>query len=157
MDLLITILFGFALLAAAQAVLLVVKHRATKHHAELEWRRLSDRGDPRLQGVAHGEFVSLYRRVYGPRGQVYLLAALGAAAAATPVIVGLLAGVWHWGWTLSGTPRVYAPGNLVWQFYLFFGLIASWAGIASRFAERYHRRRPAEFDYELKRARAGLR
>lgn len=150
------IVAGFAALALLQAILFAWRRSTVARRSVQEWRARAARGDKRLEGLTRDEFVRVYRRVYGPRGQVYVLAGLAAAVASTPIVLAALAGVWRWAWIASDRPVAYAPGDLVWQFYLFFGLIGVWAYIASRFAARHHRRRPGPLDHELARARAGL-
>ncbi len=150
------ILLGFAILAGVQLALLVWRGRQVAARAQDEWSIRSTRGDANLKGVSQDEFVAAYRHVHGPRGQVYVLGALTAAALATPIILAALYGAWHWGWVLSDKPRLYAPGNLLSQFFLFFGLIGAWVLIASRFAARYHRTRVLDLDHALLRKRAGL-
>ncbi|NIR61396.1 MAG: hypothetical protein GWO02_18820 [Gammaproteobacteria bacterium] len=69
-----------------------------------------------------------------------------------PVLI-VLRALWRLGWRLSGEPPMFAEGLLMWQFYLFFGLIACWALIAGLVMQRYHRNRPRELRYELARER----
>jgi hypothetical protein len=52
-------------------------------------------------------------------------------------------------YNLSGQSRVIEPGFLVWQFFLFFGIIAVWVGIAYLSARHYHRNAPGSLQFEL--------
>ena len=50
---------------------------------------------------------------------------------------------------VTAQSRVIEPGYLVWQFFLFFGMIAVWVAIAYLAARSYHRTAPGNLQYEL--------
>lgn len=88
--------------------------------------------------VSEAQFVSAYRSAHGPRGAIYFALTLIFVALMTwPLLVAL-----EWGyeylWRWSGQPREFEPGYLVWQFILFGGLIAGWAGSAFLGARLYY-------------------
>jgi len=52
-------------------------------------------------------------------------------------------------YNLSGQNRVIEPGFLVWQFFLFFGIIAVWVSIAYLAARHYHRSETGNLQFEM--------
>lgn len=96
-------------------------------------------------------YEQIYRRVYGPRGPLHVAGAMLAILIATPIAMkGFEAGL-DLMYNLSGQSRVIEPGYLVWQFFLFFGMIAVWVGIAYLAARRYHRTATGSLQFELDR------
>ena len=94
-------------------------------------------------------YEQIYRRVYGPRGPLCVAAAMVAILLITPLaMVGFEAGL-DLIYNLSGQSRVIEPGYLVWQFFLFFGMIAVWVGIGYLAARQYHRTAPGSLQFEL--------
>jgi len=94
-------------------------------------------------------YENIYRRVYGPRGPLHVACAMVTILLATPVaMLGFERGL-NWIYNLSGQSRVIEPGFLVWQFFLFFGMIAVWVSIAYFVAKRYHRNAPGNLQYEI--------
>jgi len=94
-------------------------------------------------------YEQIYRRVYNPRGPLHVAGAMLAILIATPIAM--------WGFSfgldliynLSGQSRKIEPGYLVWQFFLFFGIIAVWVSIAYLAARRYHQKAPGNLQFEL--------
>jgi len=94
-------------------------------------------------------YEQIYHRVYGPRGPLHVAGAMIAILVATPVaMLGFERGL-NFIYNLSGQSRVIEPGYLVWQFFLFFGMIAVWVSIAYFVAKRYHRKAPGNLQYEI--------
>ena len=94
-------------------------------------------------------YEQIYRHVYGPRGPLHVAGAMLAILIATPIaMLGFEAGL-NLMYNLSGQSRVIEPGYLVWQFFLFFGMIAVWVGIAYLAARRYHRTAPGSLQFEM--------
>lgn len=94
-------------------------------------------------------YEQIYRRVYGPRGPVHVAGALLAILIATPIaMLGFEKGL-NLIYNLSGQSRVIEPGYLVWQFFLFFGMIAVWVGIAYLAARRFHSKAPGSLQFEM--------
>jgi len=99
--------------------------------------------------VDRSTYEQIYRRVYGPRGPVHVAGAMVAILVITPLAMfGFEAGL-NLAYNLSGQSRVIEPGFLVWQFFLFFGMIAVWVGIAYFAARQYHRSAPGSLQFEL--------
>ena len=99
--------------------------------------------------VDRDAYEKIYRRVYGPRGPLHVAVAMASILLITPLaMAGLEAGL-NLIYNLSGQSRVIEPGFLVWHFFLFFGMIAVWVGIAYLAARRYHRKAPGSLQFEL--------
>lgn len=94
-------------------------------------------------------YEKIYRHVYNPRGPLHVAGAMVAILIITPIAMwGFALGldlIYH----LSGQNRVIEPGYLVWQFFLFFGIIAVWVGIAYLAARRYHQKAPGSLQFEI--------
>jgi len=94
-------------------------------------------------------YEQIYRRVYGPRGPIHVAGAMLAILIATPIaMIGFEAGL-NLIYNLSGQNRVIEPGYLVWQFFLFFGMIAVWVTIAYYAAKHYHSKAPGSLQFEI--------
>lgn len=99
--------------------------------------------------ISREPYEQIYRRVYSPRGPLHVAGAMLAILIATPIAM--------WGfalgldliYNLSGQNRVIEPGYLVWQFFLFFGIIAVWVGIGYLAARRYHQKAPGSLQFEM--------
>jgi hypothetical protein len=100
--------------------------------------------------IDRAAFVSTYRRVNGPRTSTYCAVTLWSVLLATPIIAKILEVALELLWQMSGQSRVFEPGYLVWAFFIFFGLMGSWAAIAFIVARRYHARTPGRLDDELR-------
>ena len=141
----------FVLVWAAQTAL---KWVGAKRDAGAAWRDLQA-GDAKAAGkLGETDFRRLYMRVHGPRGALYLFAALAAVLVVSPLALALLSGVWRGIWHVSGRPEYFAEGYLLWQFYMFFGLVASWVWVSAVVARRYHQNAPLSLDDELKKVLA---
>lgn len=139
------------------------RKRAVGVEAAEEYAARRDRGDPALEAVSADMFARAYARVYGPRALGYGLAAGAALAVLTPVLIGPAAALVRMATRnvevvnmTTGIVDLSFDGVLVYQFWLFFAVPALWTAVAGVFVYRYHRGRPAAFNLELKRAKAGL-
>lgn len=94
-------------------------------------------------------YEQIYRRVYNPRGPVHVAGAMLAILVVTPIAMLVFEAALNFIYNLSGQNRVIEPGYLVWQFFLFFGMIAVWVGIAYLAARRYHRTEPGSLQFEM--------
>ena len=117
-------------------------------HADYEYKRANGMVP---DAIERETYERIYRRVYGPRGPLHVAGAMLAILIATPIaMLGFEAGL-NLIYNLSGQSRVIEPGYLVWQFFLFFGMIAVWVGIAYLAARRYHRTAPGSLQFEMDR------
>lgn len=150
-------LLGAGAAFALIALVAVVRALNVRRDAGEEWRARRANGHPSVDGVDEARFRRAYLRAHGPRGQFYVLAAVAAAAASTPVAAGPL--VWLWR-TITPADASVGPrgwsfeGELVWLFFLYFNIIAVWAAAALVASYFYHRGRPGGFDEELRRTAA---
>ncbi len=139
---------SFAWIVAALAIFGVLLglrawlgYRRLTAEAEADWdyRVAHDMQDLRLDKAG---FVRAFRKVNAPRLSLYLAGGAGLIIILTPVVFGLI-NVFLWGvWKFSNESRVFEPGYLVWEFSIFFGLIAAWALIGAAVARRYHANSP---------------
>jgi len=94
-------------------------------------------------------YERIYRKVYNPRGPIHVAAAMLAILLVTPIALkGFEVGL-NFIYNLSGQNRVIEPGFLVWQFFLFFGIIAVWVSIAYLAARHYHRSETGNLQFEM--------
>jgi hypothetical protein len=106
-----------------------------------------------LEGLDEQAFRRAYFRAYGPLGAIHAYIGLALAALVTWPALTIFGALWRFGWGLAGEPFSFQPGLLMWQFFLFFALIASWALVAGAVMRRYHRHRPRELKFEIARER----
>lgn len=99
-------------------------------------------------------YVATYKRVNAPRFATHAAAALWAVLALTPVIAMALEFLLDLLWQATGQSRVFEPGYLVWGFFIFFGLMGTWAAIGWIAARHYHKHAPGRFEDELREAQA---
>ncbi len=120
-----------------------------------------------VKGLGAEQFQRAYIRAYGPRGPLYGIITLLAAAVLTPPIMLVLtelygifiaeptngSGLASANLTNEVQRQFRRDGPLVYSFFLFFGLIASWGLIAFIVAHRFHKTRPGSLEDELRVAR----
>jgi len=106
-------------------------------------------------GLSRERYEAIYRRVFAPRAPLYVAGTVLAILIVTPLaMVGLEQGL-NLAYNLSGQSRVIEPGYLVWQFFLYFGLLFVWGGVAYLAARQYHRRTPGSLTSEINAALYG--
>ena len=127
-------------------------YRKLTQDAQVDWAYQVDHNMQDLR-LSEQSFVNVYRKVNAPRLPLYLAIGSALIFGLTPIVLGLL-NVLLWGlWKLNGSSRVFEPGYLVWEFFIFFGLIALWALIGASVARRYHANGPGLMRDELIAAR----
>jgi len=94
-------------------------------------------------------YARIYQRVYGPRGPLHVAAAMAGIVMATPIAMIIFEAALNGLYNLSGQSRVIEPGYLVWQFFLFFGMIAVWVGIGYLASRHYHQKAPGSLQFEI--------
>lgn len=115
-------------------------------NADWDYRVSKNMQDLRLDRAG---FVRAYRKVNAPRLSLYLAGGAAMILALTPFVFGLI-NLLLWGvWKFSDESRVFEPGYLVWEFSIFFALIAAWALIGAGVARRYHATGPGLMRDEL--------
>jgi len=126
----------------------VLGYRTVARDAEDDYNYKQPQGmiDKRL---SKDGYIRAYKRFYNPRGPAYVAGGIAAILILTWPAMALLEFILEQAWQLSGRSRVIEPGFLVWQFIIFFSVIAFWVFIASRTARRYHRYAPVTFRDEM--------
>jgi len=100
-------------------------------------------------GLSREKYLQIYKRVFAPRAPLYMLFGIIGILIATPIAMIILEQVLNLAYNLSGQARVIEPGYLVWQFFLYFGVIATWVAIGYVTAREYHRRAPGNLQSEI--------
>jgi len=113
---------------------------------EYEFRR-ADKALP--SHIDEDRFTRAYRRVFAPRKDLFMGIAVMAAAVLTIPGIALMEFIGELMWKMSGKPYETGPATLVWQFTLFFAIIAFWCLIFFLTARAYHSRRPGRLEDEL--------
>lgn len=144
---------ALALAVAVNFAALVYKLQLVLRESAEAWGEHREANAAELEGLDEAAFRRAYFRAHGPMGAIHGYVGLVLAALVTYPALALYGALWRLGWRLAGEPIMFQPGLLLWQFYLFFALIASWALVAGAVMRRYHRNRPRELRLELARER----
>lgn len=148
-------IIGMAFLLALCGLWSWFSHKRLAKEAKTDWAYRVDNNmqDLRLNEAA---FVRAYKKVNGPRLSTHFALGAGLILILTPIAFALI-NVALWGvWKLNDESRVFEPGYLVWQFSIFFSLIAVWALIGAAVARRYHGKAPGLMRDELMIERGGF-
>jgi len=157
----------FALLFVVAALRAAFGYWWVRREADEEWPDFKNNQPEMAAKLSKEQYVQAYIRVHGPRGALYGAVMLLAAAILTPAIMLMLTALYGVLIAQPITPAGTASTNLagevsrqfrldgplVYAFFLFFGLIASWGGVAFVVAHRFHRHRPGSLEDELRLAR----
>ncbi len=147
----ISVLWAAALLALigifyAGRALIGYRNVARDAEADFDYRQPQGMIDARL---SKGGYIRAYRRSHNPRSSAYIAGTIAAILLLTwPAMGGVgfaLEQLYHY----TGRSRVFEPGFLVWQFMIFFSMIAVWVTIVSIGARRFYRFAPASFRDEM--------
>ncbi|MBL4594946.1 MAG: hypothetical protein JKX99_00055 [Robiginitomaculum sp.] len=138
-----------------------------RRDANDEWQAFAKTNSKEARRTNQQQFVQAYTRAHNPRGLAYGTAALALAALVTPLAV--MALTFIYANVIVQTPDEAAPiattlaqevrqqlrrdGPLVYSFFLFFGLIGSWGGVAYVVARLYHRDGVSSLGDELRTVR----
>lgn len=154
-----------ALLFVVAAVRAIMGYRAVHRDARAEWPVFQSGRADLVSGLDQQGFTRAFVRAHGPRAALYSAVMLVLAALLTPLF--MLALTWAYTILIANPSHVSGAGNLahavhrqfrtdgplVYAFFMFFGLIASWGLVAFLVARRYHGHRPGSLDDELRRER----
>lgn len=102
------------------------------------------------QNISKEGYIQAYRRFHNPRSSLYVALTLSALLLLTPIVMIVIQFLLEQLYHATGRSRVFEPGYLVWQFFIYFLLLMSWAGIAFTGARRYHQRAPGSLAQEIK-------
>ncbi len=122
-------------------------------YADWDYRVAENMQDLRLTRDA---YVRAYTKVHAPRGAKYVTMTLVAVLVLTIPAFGLLQLAIHGIWQISGQSRVFEPPFLVYQFFIFFGIIGLWIALIGWFTKRFYRNAPGLIRDELIYERAGF-
>ena len=154
----------FVLLFVLVALRAGLGYLSVRKDAREEWPVFKRDRKAQTKGLSAEQFENAYVRAHGPRGALYGAVMLVVAAVLTPVIMLILTGLYG---VLIAEPvtgsgmrpadltgevgrQFRMDGPLVYAFFLFFGLIASWGVVAFFVAKRFHRLRPGSLEDELR-------
>ena len=152
-------LFWFVIIVALTGLFMLIRgllaFRQVAEDAEADYDYKS--GEGMLESdITREQYIRAYRRYYAPRKYIYAGAGLLFILILTPLLFSLFGVVSMWLWDLAGRPQSYTPTLLVWQFLMFFSMLAMWAGIAYQLAKLYHKNTPRTLRDEMMREVEGL-
>lgn len=94
-------------------------------------------------------YIRAYKRFYNPRGSLYVAGTLTAMVVLMPVALIIIQFLLEQLYQMTGRSRIVEPGFLVWQFFIYFLLLMSLAGIAYAGARLYYKRAPGTLSQEM--------
>jgi len=101
------------------------------------------------KGLSQASYIRAYKRFHNPRAPLYVALIMLAIIVLTPVAMILIQFLLEQLYQATGRSRVFEPGFLVWQFFIYFLLLLSWASIAYFGARRFYRRAPGTLSEEF--------
>ena len=117
-------------------------------------------------------YVRIYKKVNAPRGALYIAGTMSAILILTPIAFAFINSILWSLWSSSTEPTevrvtgdtvrenieslTYEPGNMVWGFFTFFGIVAIWALIVALAARHFYKNAPGRMRDELIHERAGF-
>ncbi len=147
----ISVLWAAALLALigvfyAAKAFIGYRNVARDAEADFDYRQPQGMIDARL---SKGGYIRAYKRSHNPRSAAYIAGTIAAILLLTwPAMGGVgfaLEQLYHY----TGRSRVFEPGFLVWQFMIFFSMIAVWVTVVSIGARHFYRNAPVSFRDEM--------
>ena len=132
---------GLLVLSLVFFIFSIFSVRKIRQEAEEDWAYQVSENMQDLRLNKEG-YVRAFTKVHAPRKLKYLSGMLAALALLTLPAFALIERALHYLWILSGQSRVFEPPFLVWQFFVYFSILAVWISIASFFHRRYHRTSP---------------
>ncbi len=131
----IALLTGVAILYGLRAVIgynRVAKDAAAEYDYRMGKGMIDDR-------ISRSGYLRAYKRHHNPRSLAYVAGTIAAILLLTAPALAIVQFVLEQFWIFMGRSRVFEPGFLVWQFFIFFAIIGIWAVIAYAGARHYHR------------------
>ena len=117
----------------------LTKKTAQDAGADWDYQVSENMHDERLTREA---YIAVYTKVNTPRFPKYAAAAIASIGILTvPAFLLIQAGL-YWNWVANKYSQVFEPSYLVWQFSIYFSIIALWALIIGLFTRLYHKRAP---------------
>ncbi|WP_300551921.1 hypothetical protein [Maricaulis sp.] len=148
--------YAAAILSAVALALLArwfFGRRQIASEAREDWEARQERSLATIKGVDQATFERIFISAHEPRWSLYAAGTLIGV-----ILISPLAGVFlMWAWPaftsmLDGGPW-YDVGYYPWMFYMFFGMVALWAGVGFVASRLFYARRPEPFRAALARAR----
>ncbi len=160
----------FLAIAAYYAIRAWIGYARLSSDAAKDWEYKRDNKmvDKRL---SKDGYVRAYRRAYAPRREAYIATTLAIITLMTPVVLALLSAILYGLWKMDQADGkatevivrgknigglTYEPGNMVFGFISFFGILALWTAIAWLAVRRYYRHAPGSLRDEIIRERGEL-
>ncbi len=143
----ISVLWAAALLALigvfyAARALIGYRNVARDAETDFDYRQPQGMIDNRLSREG---YIRAYKRSHNPRSAAYIAGTIAAILLLTWPAMALVGLALEQLYQYTGRSRVFEPGFLVWQFMIFFAMIAVWVTIASIGARRFYRSAPVSF------------
>ena len=119
------IIFGVGAIALFYALRTLVGYQQVWRDSESDYSYKMSQGMV-PEGLSRDGYLKAYRRFYAPRGAAHVAGALGAILFLTYPAITLIQILLDQAWIATGRGDVIHPGYLVWQFMIFFGILAFW-------------------------------
>jgi len=139
---------GLMLIGLIYGIRAFIGYRNVARDAESDYDYKYPKGmiDKRLSREG---YIQAYKRSHNPRSAAYIAGTVAAILILTWPAMAVIGFALEQLYQATGRSRVFEPGFLVWQFLIFFAMIAIWVTIASMGARRYHRGAPISFRDEM--------
>ncbi len=155
------------LILVAGIIRTLVSYWVVRRDATEEWLAFQTNSPKQAQKTNEEQFVQAYTRAHSPRGLAFATGALAIAALITPLAVMALTFIYANVIVQEVDPnapiatsiaeevrrQLRTDGPLVYSFFLFFGLIGSWGGVAYITARLYYREDEAGPESHLRKIR----
>ena len=157
-------LAAIAILALIFGVRTILAYRRLPQDASDDWDYQVSQNMQDLR-LTKDAYVRAYKKVNAPRGVLYITGVFSAILLLTPVAFALINSILWTLWDSSSEPveisirgggvkenvesLTYEPGNMVWGFFTFFGILAIWALIGAIAARYFYRNSPGLMRDEL--------
>jgi len=142
-------------LAAIQGIRAWFGYKAVRADARSDYDYRTAEGMSGME-MEFERFEAAFLRAHAPRSAKFMAIGFAAVALFTLPALRIADAFMNLVWKLSGEDRTFEPTFLVYQFGVFFMLIALWALTAYLVARAYHRGSSAGFEQELRRERGLL-
>ncbi|WP_300530919.1 hypothetical protein [Maricaulis sp.] len=148
--------YAAAILTAVAALLLArwyFGRRQIATEAREDWEVRQERSPGTIKGVDQETFEGIFIAAHEPRWSLYAAGTLFGVIIISPIAGVFLMWVWPLFTSMLDGGPWYDVGYYPWMFYMFFGMVALWAGVGFVASRLFYARRPEEFRAALARAR----
>ena len=163
---------ALALLALIFGIRAFLAYRLLPQEAADDWDYQVSQNMQDLR-LTKDAYIRAYKKVHAHRGVMYIASVCAGILVLTPVAFALINTILMTLWNSSDEPvqenlrgggirenvesLTFEPGNLVWGFFTFFGIIAIWVFIVAMAARHFYRNSPGLMRDELIEERAGFK